>query len=327
MFCWSALRHREKEKVKMKIGLQVYHFDWPGNPHNMGPKLVEIAKTAERAGFYSLWIMDHFFQLGGTFGPPEAPVLEGYSTISYLAAVTRQIKVGLMVTNNICRHPGVLVKIVSTLDVLSGGRAYLGIGAGGQIKREGTGLGIPFPSNQELIERLEEALQIVHQMWRGDVSPYNGKHYQLAEPINSPQPLSKPHPPILIGLWKGGPKMLRLVAKYGDACNLQFGTPLKEFPSWLRERYEERQDYLTRNLAVLKAHCSEIGRSYDEIERTVLGTIQVAPEAMNSVQVIELCRELAGLGFQHIIFNMPNVHEIEPLDIIGREVIPQVANL
>jgi F420-dependent oxidoreductase-like protein len=310
----------------MKIGLQIYHFDWPGSPQNIGAKLVEIAKTADSEGFYSLWVMDHFFQVGQGFGLPEAPMLEAYSTMSYLAAVTQQIKVGLMVTGNFYRHPGILVKTVTTLDVLSGGRAYLGIGAG-WYEREAKGLGVPFPSSKrELIERLEETLQIAKHMWRGDQSPFEGKYYQLAEPINSPQPLSQPHPPILIG-GEGEKKMLRLVAKYGDACNFHLGTPLKEYALWLRERYQNREEDLTRKLNVLKDHCNRVGRSYDDIERTVLGTIKLAPKAMQPAEVVELCQGLAEMGFHHVIFNMSNVHEIEPIKIIGQEVIPQVADI
>jgi len=311
----------------MKIGLQLPWFDWPGSPRNISKKLVEIAKAADNAGFHSLWVMDHFFQLGDAFGPIEAPLLEAYTTISYLAAATKKVKVGVLVTNNICRHPGILVKMVTTLDVLSAGRAYLGIGPGGMVEREMRGLGIPRPLLSERIERLEETLQIFKHMWSGDPSPYHGKYYQLEKPINSPQPLSQPHPPIMIGMWKGGKKMLRLTAKYADACNLQFGSPLKEFPDWMRAKYNERKEFLPSRLKLLKKYCEELGRSYEEIERSILGTIKIAPDAMRVADVEELCRELAELGFHHIIFNMPNVHEIEPIEIIGREVIPQVTDI
>jgi hypothetical protein len=271
--------------------------------------------------------MDHLFQLGDAFGQIDAPLLEAYSTISYLAAVTRKIKIGVLVTNNICRHPGLLVKIVSTLDVLSGGRAYLGIGPGGAREREIKGMGIPLPPLRERIDRLEETLQIFKHMWHGNRSPFMGKYFQLEEPINNPQPLSKPHPPILIGMWQGGRRMLRLTAKYADACNLQFGSPLNEFPVWMRERYLERKDFLASRLNILRENCGNIARPYNEIERTTLGTIKVAQNAMNSAEIIELCREFGELGIQQTIFNMPNVHEIEPLEVIGREVIPQVADI
>ena len=311
----------------MKIGLQIYHFEWPGSPENVSSKLTQIARTAEQEGFSSLWVMDHLFQLGAAFGPREAPVLEAYSTISYLAAVTTQIKLGIMVTNNVCRFPGMLVKTVSTLDVLSGGRAYLGIGAGGQVRDEIRGMGIPNFSNKKIIERLEETLQIAKQMWRGDASPYKGKHFHLERPQNNPPPLSQPHPPILIGLWSGGDNMLRLVAKYADACNLQFGSSLKEFPIWMRSRYENRREYLTDRLKKLEMYCDEIGRSYDDIELTVLGTIRIAPDAMTTREIIDLCNEFADIGFSHVIFNMPDSHEINPIEVIGQEVIPKVKDI
>lgn len=311
----------------MKIGLQIYHFNWPGSPHNIGAKLAEIARTAEAAGFSSLWVMDHFFQLGAAFGPVEAPLLEAYSTISYLAAMTKRIKLGVLVTNNICRHPGILVKIVSTLDVLSGGRAYLGIGPGGMVEREMKGLGIPRPPLKERIQRLEETLQIFHHMWRGEASPYTGKYYQLAEPINSPQPLTRPHPPIMIGMWKGGKKMMELTARYADACNLQFGSPLKEFPEWMTERYDEFETFSRNRLAILRRNCEKIGRPYEDIERTTLGTVKIARDAMNVDDITGLCRRFWKIGFQHVIFNMPNIHEIQPIEMVGREVVLAVADL
>jgi alkanesulfonate monooxygenase SsuD/methylene tetrahydromethanopterin reductase-like flavin-dependent oxidoreductase (luciferase family) len=311
----------------MKIGLQIYHFDWPGGLQNISSKLNEIAATAEKSGFSSLWVMDHLYQLGGAFGSVDAPLLEAYSTLSYLAAGTKKVNLGVLVTNNVCRYPGILVKIVSTLDVLSNGRMYLGIGLGGQVKREIEGFGIPTYPQKEQIDRLEETLRILHHIWRGDRSPFMGKCFQMKGPLNNPQPLSKPHPPILIGMWEGGKRMMRLTAKYADACNLQFGSPLPEFAPWMRERFLVRKEFLQSRLALLRASCSEFGRSYENIERTVLGTIKIAPNAMTARDVIELCKEFAQLGFQHVIFNMPNVHEVDPVRIIGEEVIPEVKNL
>lgn len=315
----------------MRIGLHIGKFHWPGSPANIGEKLGKIARTADDAGFYSLWVMDHLFQLGEQYGsvhgPIELPMLEGYSTISYLAAVTQRIKVGLMVTCNFFRHPGLLVKTVSTLDVISGGRAYLGIGAG-WFEREAEGLGIPLPPTwSERFERLEETLQIARQMWAGDTTPYEGKHYKLVEPINNPQPLSRPHPPIMIG-GGGEKKTLLLVARYADACNFVIGSPstLEEF-GVLRAKYDEGLIMLRRKLAVLEKHCDNVGRPCDEIEKTVVTYIKLAPDAMNATKVIELCRELSDLGFQHVIFNMPNVHEIRPVEIIGDDVIPAVYDL
>jgi F420-dependent oxidoreductase-like protein len=234
----------------------------------IGPRLAEIARTAEDAGFASLWVMDHFFQIG-MVGPPEDPMLEGYSALSYLAAVTRRVQLGTLVTGVIYRHPGILVKTATTLDVLSGGRAYLGIGAGWN-EQESRGLGVPFPPLKERFEQLEEALQIAHQMWSDDRRPYTGKHFQLADPLNHPQPLARPHPPIMIG---GG------------------------------------------------------GRPYEAIERTALGTVHLATGAMSPGDVIAFCREMADVGIQHLIFNMPNTHELAPLELFGREIIPAVAEL
>jgi len=320
----------------MRVGLHIGKFHWPGSPHNIGDKLAEIAKTADDMGFYSLWVMDHLFQLGSEYGiihgPVETPMLEGYSTISYLAALTQRIKLGLLVTCNFFRHPGLLVKIVSTIDVLSGGRVYLGIGAG-WFERETKGLGIAFPSLRERFERLEENLQIAKQMWAGNVNPFEGKHYQLAEPLNSPQPLSRPHPPILIG-GGGEKKTLRLVAKYADACNFVMRPTFQYADARASESRETSLDILRtsldtlrRKLAILQQHCTEVGRSYSDIEKTVVTYIKLAPDAMHTTEVIEICRQLADLGFQHVIFNMPNVHEIAPIEIIGRKVIPQVADM
>jgi F420-dependent oxidoreductase-like protein len=315
----------------MRVGLHIGKFDWPGSPGNIGEKVAEIAKTADDMGFYSIWVMDHLFQLGTQFGiihgPAEAPMLEGYSTISYLAASTRRIKLGLLVTCPLYRYPGLLVKAVSTLDVLSGGRTYFGVGAG-WYEREAEGLGIPFPPTlTERFERLEETLQIAKHMWRGDRSPFEGKFYRLEEPINSPQPLSKPHPPIMIG-GGGEKKTLRLVAKYGDAWNfvLNSPTPLEELGVKARSHSsEERSEMLRRKLEILKLHCDDVGRSYEDIEKTIVTYIKLAQGATDTAEVIELCRDLADLGFQHVIFNMPNVHEVKPVEVLGKEVIPTVA--
>jgi F420-dependent oxidoreductase-like protein len=293
----------------MRIGLQIPRFTWPGGAANIGPRLAQIGRTADEAGFASIWVMDHFFQIP-VVGRAEEPMLEGYSALSYLAAVTQRARLGTLVTGVVYRHPGILVKTVTTLDVLSGGRAYLGIGAAWN-EREAQGLGVPFPPAKERFERLEEALQIAQQMWSGMVAPYHGKHYQLVETLNSPQALSKPHPPILIG-GMGEQKTLRLVAQYADACNLfaHGGVEL-----------------IRHKLAVLKRHCDAVGRPYDAIERTSLGTVNLGADGMTASQVIAICRDLADAGIQQAIFNMPNVHEITPLDVFGRQIIPAVAGL
>ncbi len=293
----------------MRIGLQVPSFTWPDGSAGIGPKLAEIGKTADEAGFASLWAMDHFFQIG-YLGPPEEPMLEGYSALSYLAGVTERIKLGTLVTGVVYRHPGILLKTATTLDVLSGGRAYLGIGAS-WFEREARGLGAPFPPLKERFERLEETLQIARQMWSGEVAPYRGVHYQLEETLNSPQALTRPHPPILVG-GMGEKKTLRLVARYADACNLFAfaGT-----------------EAIRHKLDVLRGHCEDVGRPYEEIERTALGVVNLAPDGMTAEEVVGLCRELNGAGIQHFILSMPNVHEIRPLEIFGEEVIPAVADL
>lgn len=291
----------------MKIGLQVPSFTWPGGPQAIAGTLGQIARTADSGGFASLWVMDHFFQIRGV-GPAENEMLESYSTLAYFAAITSRVKLGTMVTGVIYRHPGLLAKTVTTLDVLSGGRAYLGIGAAWN-EEESVGLGVPFPPIKERFERLEEALQIVLQMWSGDTGAYQGRHYRLARTLNSPQPLSSPHPPILIG-GVGEKKTLRLVAQYANACNLFAGIGIEP---------------LRGKLEVLQRHCDALQRDYAAIEKTVLATAHLAPGQMNAAAVIEQCRALSGLGIQQAIFNMPNVHEITPLETFAREIIPAVA--
>jgi F420-dependent oxidoreductase-like protein len=224
--------------------------------------------------------------------------------------MTNKITLGTMVTGVIYRHPGILIKTVTTLDVLSGGRAYFGIGAG-WFEREARGLGVPFPPVKERFERLEETLQITKQMWSENNGPYNGKHYQLAETLCNPQPLTKPHPPILIG-GTGEKKTLRLVAQYADACNMFAGMGMETLRS---------------KLDILKQHCDSLGRDYAEIEKTTLNSAHLAPGKMSAADVIRQCRQQAAEGIQHVIFNMNNVDEIEPLKIFGREIIPAVADL
>ncbi len=291
----------------MKIGLQIPSFTWPGGPPVLAGKLAEIARTAEDAGFASVWVMDHFFQIP-MVGKAENEMLEDWSALAYLAGVTRRVKLGTLVTGVTYRQPGVLVKTATTLDVLSGGRAYLGIGAA-WFDREHRGLGVPFPPLGERFERLEETLRIAKQMWSGKAGRFDGKHYKLAETLCVPQPLSRPHPPILIG-GLGEKKTLRLVAQYGDACNLfAFIGP----------------EALRKKLEVLRAHCDRLERPYDAIEKTVLGTANLA--ALPPAEVLKQLRVLAGIGIQHAIFNFPNAHEIEPLERFGKEIIPQAAQL
>lgn len=289
----------------MRIGLQLPSFSWPGGPAEIAPRLGEIAQSAEEVGFASLWVMDHFFQLPD-WGTLDSPMLESYTTPGYLAAVTRKIRLGALVTGVTYRFPGALVKIASTLDVLAGGRTYLGLGAG-WYRREAVGLGLPFPPLAERFARLEETLQIVRQMWAGEVRPYTGRYYQLVEPHNAPQPLARPYPAILIG-GNGEQKTLRLVAQYGDACNLLVLEP----------------EEIRGKLAMLKQHCEEIGRDYTEIEKTCLNEVNLALGAMSVTDVIGLCRELADAGIEQVIINLPDAHELRPLETFGREIIPEV---
>src|SRR5450631_611108 len=291
----------------MKIGLQIPNFTWPGGPAQIPGILADIARGAEDAGFYSLWVMDHFFQIS-MVGPPEHEMLESYSALGYLAALTKRVKLGPMATGVIYRYPGILVKAVTTLDVLSSARAYFGIGAAWN-EQEAKALGVPFPPLGVRFELLEEALQIAKQMWSGNNGSYQGKHNQLAETLCSPLPLSRPHPPIMIG-GGGEKKTLRMVAQYADACNI-FGPP----------------DTVRAKLAVLKQHCDALGRDYGAIEKTTLGTVDLEPGKMHAKDVIAHCEALAAIGVQHAIFNMPNVHEIRPLEVFGREIIPAVAGL
>jgi F420-dependent oxidoreductase-like protein len=294
----------------MKLGFQIVQFNWPGSPDNIGATVGEIGEAADSAGFDSLWVMDHFFQMDmPQMGlQPQEPMLDGYSVLSYLAALTKKVQLGALVSGVNYRHPGHLLKIISNLDVLSGGRAIFGIGAG-WYEREALGLGFPFPPLKERFEMLEETLQIFKQVWSGDFSPFNGRHYQLAEPMNNPQPLSKPHPPILVG-GGGEKKTLRLVAQYADACNLF---------AFMGD------NAIAYKLEVLKRHCDDVGRDYDEIEKTVLGRVNLAEGGISTDDLIGFCKGLSALGIESYIFSISNVHELHQIETIGREVIPAVA--
>lgn len=236
-------------------------------------------------------------------------MLEAYATLGYLASVTARIRLGTMVTGVVYRHPGILIKTATTLDVLSGGRAYFGIGAA-WFEREALGLGVPFPSKKTRFELLEDTLRAAHQMWAGQKAPFEGRHVHMAEPVLHPPSLTRPHPPILVG-GGGERKTLRLVAQYADACNLFTGN----------------LDMLRHKLDVLRRHCDDVGRPYDDIERTVLGSVAIGRSAPSVSKLIETCRRLAEVGIQHFIVSIPNVHKIEPLEILGREIVPAVAEL
>lgn len=288
----------------MKLGIHLPDFTWPGGAPRLASQLTDIAQGAEDAGFEMLTVMDHLWQIG-VVGPPEHEMLEAYTTLGYLAAQTSRVSLLAMVTGVVYREPGLLAKMVTTLDVLSGGRAWLGIGAAWN-EDEARGLGLPFPPTSERFERLEEALQICLQMWSDDEGPFNGKHYQLGRTLNSPPSLATPHPPILIG-GGGEQKTLRLVAKYAQACNLFWGADLQ------------------RKLDVLRAHCEREGRDFDDIQKTVLYNFDVGEHGENVDRIVTDLRRLSELGFTLAHGRVVNVSSMRPLEIIGKEIVPAVA--
>ncbi len=287
----------------MQIGLQIPLFTTPKGPATLGADLATVARVADEQDFADLAVMDHFFQIGGV-GPPELEMLEAYTTLGYLAAHTSRIQLLTVMTGVIYRYPGILAKTVSTLDVLSGGRAWLGIGAAWN-EQESRGLGVPFPPTAQRFEMLEEALQICRQMFAGDETPFHGRHYQLERPLNSPAPLRRP--PIMIG-GGGERKTLRMVAQYADACNL-FATP-----------------DLEHKLDVLREHCERLGRPYEDILKTVYYRFDVGPDGERVEQTIADLRRLHQLGFEVALGAVNDVWQITPLEVIGREIIPAVAN-
>jgi F420-dependent oxidoreductase-like protein len=290
----------------MLIGLSIGDFANPRGPECLGLDLAAVARAADQLGFDSLSVMDHFFQIR-LIGPPEREMLEGYTTLAYLAGQTQRLTLGTMVTGVHYRHPGLLGKIVTTLDVLSGGRAWLGIGAGWN-EDESRGLGVLFPPLTERFERLDETLQIVLQMWRGDEQPFHGLHYELARPLNSPQSLSRPHPRILIG-GSGEQKTLRLVARYADACNLW---PTPEIP---------------HKLDVLRAHCETEERDYATIEKSSMYNFDVGVNGERVDEAIGGLRWLASMGIQKVHASVANVYDITPLEIIAERILPVAAEM
>lgn len=293
----------------MKLGLFINDYNWSIGVDRFGPTLAEIARTAETAGFASIGVADHVWQ-DPHVGGPELPELECYETLAFLAAHTRRVPLMAVVTGVHFRHPGMLAKQVTTLDVLSGGRAWLGIGAG-HYEAEARGLGIPFPPRRERFEQLEETLQICLRMWsdeRGDERPFAGKHFRLERPLNLPQSLSRPHPPIRIG-GAGEAKTLRLVARYANACNL---FPMPDIP---------------RKLEVLRRHCAAEGRDYGAIEKTCTFSFDAGEDGSRLGELIGRLRWLAGMGIETVIGSVPHIERMRPLELIGREVIPAVAEL
>ena len=289
----------------MRIGIHYANFSHPEWESRLAERLAETARVADQGGAAMFTVMDHYFQMEHLGGPPE-PMLEGYTTLGYLAGQTERVRLGLLVTGTTYRHPGLLAKIVTTLDVLSGGRAMLGIGAA-WYDREHEGLGVPFPSTSERFERLEETLEIVQQMWSDDDGPYEGRHYRLAETLCVPPPVQRPRPPILIG-GSGERKTLRLVAQHADACNI--------FPTDVAG--------VRHKLDVLRRHCDDVGRDYDSIEKTMLSGADAAadPDAF----VAEMA-EYAALGVELVTLMPPTDDPVGWTTQVCDQVLPRLAEL
>jgi F420-dependent oxidoreductase-like protein len=286
----------------MKLGLQIPRFTFP----DLGPTLARVARTADDAGFASLWLMDHLFQIR-SLGKPEESMLEAYTTLGFLAAHTSRATLGTLVTGVPYRHAGMSIKQVTTLDVLSGGRAWLGIGAG-WYEREARGLGLPFPRVAERFELLEDTLRLAHHMWLPSVEPFSGRHVQAQEPMNNPPPISQPRPRIMVG-GGGERKTLRLVAQYADACNLFARLPSRD---------------LQRKLDVLRSHCDRLGRNDGEIEKTALTHWD---PLRKPDRILEQLEALKALGFQSVIGSVRDVQTLEPIEAMARAVIPRAAEL
>jgi F420-dependent oxidoreductase-like protein len=283
----------------MKLGLHPMNFTWPGGPAAIGPALADVIARAEAAGLHSVWPMDHFFQIPVAGGSDE-PMLEGWAVVAWAAGRTRSLQLGTLVTGVHYRHPGLLAKFATTVDVLSGGRAWLGIGAGWN-EEESRGLGVRFPPLAERFERLEESLLILHQMFAGDATAYTGKHYQLDRPLNVPGPVRRL--PILIG-GGGEKKTLRLVAQYADACNL----------------FEQAD--LRHKFGVLQGHCESAGRPYDAIVKTTTGQLGADRDLG---RVTGRFAALAALGVDLAIVDLPDAHEPGLFDFLAelvREIGP-----
>jgi F420-dependent oxidoreductase-like protein len=288
----------------MKLGIQIPNFTWPNGPSKLGSELAEVARASDEAGFEYIAVMDHFFQLP-MVGPVESDMLEAYTTLGFLAAHTERAKLLTVVTGVFYRHPGVLAKAITTLDVLSGGRAVLGIGAGWN-EEESRGLGIRFPSTKERFELLEDALKYILQMWSEGDEPFTGQHVSAERLLNVPQPLQKPHPPIMVG-GSGEQKTLRFVAKYGQACNI-FNTP-----------------DLPHKLDVLKQHCENEGRDYDEITKTVYHQFDLGKNFEKTGETIAELERLSGLGIDAALGVVAGIPDSKVIDRFASEVIPAAA--
>ena len=288
--------------MALRIDISFANFTLPGGPVQLGPRLGRAASLAEEAGVETVWVMDHFFQMPA-LGPAENEMLEGYALLGYLAARTTRVRLGTLVTGVTYRHPGILIKTITSLDVLSGGRFWFGIGAA-WYEREHLGLGVRFPPLRERFERLEECLQIAMQMWSTDDGPYQGKHYQLAETLCRPQPLSKPHPAILIG-GGGERKTLRLVAQYADACNL-FGDP----------------SMVAHKLGALKTHCAEVGRDYGTIRKT-----SVVFFSGDAAKFVDDMAAQAAVGIDTIVIAGVDLSNDKIFEALNKTIMPAASRL
>jgi alkanesulfonate monooxygenase len=288
----------------MELGLHVANFTWPGGTNTLAKDLTTIVQRAEDVGFQRISVMDHVWQIGAV-GPTENAMLEAYTALGYIAAQTKRVQLLAWVTAVVYREPGLLAKAVTTLDVLSEGRAWLGIGAAWN-EEESRGLGLTFPPTAERFERLEEALQICLQMWSDDESAYDGKHYQLGRTLNQPQSIRRPHPPILIG-GGGERKTLRLVAQYAQACNL-FATP-----------------ELEHKLDVLRRHCEDVGRDYDDIEKTVMAPLDPGAQGEKVDDLLQELERFHKLGVSEVHGRFPDMQDLKRIDILGERVIPVAA--
>jgi F420-dependent oxidoreductase-like protein len=288
----------------MNLDIHVPRFTWPGGPASMGPTLATLAQTAEALGVRTLSVMDHWFQMD-LMWPADEPMLEGYTTLGFVAAKTESLRVRLLVGGVTYRHPGLLAKTITTLDVLSDGRAELGLGAA-WYEREHLGLGVPFPPVSERFERLEETLQICLQMWSEDNGPYQGTHYQLVETLCSPAPVSSPRPRILIG-GSGERKTLRLVALYADACNFFGDAPT-----------------IAHKLDVLQRHCDEVGRDRSQIEVTSLVSVDdyAGPDT-----ILAEVEALAAVGVQTVMARSTTPGPAKWLEEVWGPVIPRLATI
>jgi F420-dependent oxidoreductase-like protein len=297
----------------MRLGVHLINFGFPGGPAEIGPTMARVGAAAEEAGVVNVSCMDHYLQMGGMgVGEVDAPMLEGYTTLGFLAGHTSTVELQLLVTGVTYRRPALLAKIVSTLDVLSGGRAVLGIGAA-WYEREHLAYGVPFPPLKERFERLEETLQIVQQMWSPDDGPYEGRHHHLAETINSPQPLTRPHPPIMIG-GAGERKTLRLVAKYADASNV-FAGP------------QAGPEQIKAKLDVLAEHCRREDSDFGRIRKTILWVGPLVPDAAGGAAFAETMRGYAAIGIEEVHVMPFGPDPVGFVTDLGEHVVPRLARI